>query len=280
MARPFVTLTVATTIAASLALGACRGGPLKRVTVEMQWQRGAIGQEDRGSLHFQKGSLDCSLNFYSDQSIKYIKSFGSGSVPVVFNVSYGDSGKPSGATLSRIGEWDANKFQRNERLLTTGVRAELSKAEETKTFRVDSPAACFDAVPPTKGLRFSSGLTLLLLLLTVNFGLLAVGFFHSREESPTEHASKRALLGRAAIALASGSQVLFLVYAAAGRFAWVRFYPGNPIQIYAILAGVILSCMALGTALFGRGLKRVAGALVAITTAGLWLLAAIASVAV
>lgn len=277
--RLLTKLSAATAIV-SLSFGACSGDPLKRITVKMKLQQGAVGQGDRASLHFQKGAVDCSLNFYSGQSIKYVESFGSALVPAVFSVSYANSGKPTGATLLRVGEWDASKFQPNETLLATAEGVEVGKSGETKTFRVDSPASCFEAVPGTKDLRFSSGLTLFLLLLTVNLGLLAAAFLHSGEGPCSEHSSRRTLLGTVAVALACGSQILFLVYAAAGRFAWVRFYPGNPIQIYAILVGVILSCVALGTALFGIGLKRIAGALVAITTAGLWVLAAIASVAV
>jgi len=247
----------------------------------MNWVRGAIGQQDRASLHFQKGAVDCSLNFYSDQSARYIESFGSAPVPVVFDVSYASGGKPMGATLVRVGAWDANKFQPNERLLATTEKFELGKPGEARTSKIDSPGGCFDSVAASIETNFSPDITVFFLLLTANIGLVAVGFLHRCTESSIEYASRMATLaGTVALALASSSQILFLAYAAAGRFAWVRFYPGNPIQTYAILTGVILSASALVTALFGSGLKRIAGFLVAVTTAGLWVLAAVASVAV
>ncbi len=145
----FLTRMGSASVIVSLSLGACGGGPLKRITVQMKRQEGAVGHGDRASLHFQKGSVDCSLNFYSGQSITYVENFGSSLVPVVFSVSYGENGKPNGATLVRVGEWDASKFQPNERLLATAERIELGKAGETKTFRVDSPGSCFDAAPGT-----------------------------------------------------------------------------------------------------------------------------------
>jgi len=269
-------------IIASLSLGACSAGPLRRVTVEMMWQQGAIGQKDRASLHFQKGLVDCSLNFYDNSSLKYIERFRSVRAPVVFDVSYMDTGKPFGATLVRVGEWNASRFQPNERFLATTEVMKLGNAEDAGKTNIDSPGGCFDPVPAIAQIHIPQQTTIILLLLIcANFGLGSLGLIYGHHKSSEEHPSRTAsLLGTTALAMAGSSQILFLAYAAAGRFAWVRFYPGNPIQTSAILIGVILCCGALVTALFGSGLRRVAGALVAVITAGLWLIAAVASVSV
>lgn len=280
MPRLLTKLTFATMLASLLQV-ACGGDPLKRITVEMKWQRGAIGQQDRAFLHFQKGPVDCSLNFYSEQSVKYIETFGSAPVPVVFDVSYTSSGKPSGATLVRVGKWGANKFQPGERVLSTAQKLEFGKPGEARTFKIDSPGGCFESLPASIEVHFSAETTIFLLLLTANIGLVTVAFLYGGSEPSVEHPSRKGTtFGTGALALASGSQILFLAYALAGRFGWVRFYPGNPIQTYTILAGVILSAAAFVAGLFGTGLKRWAGLLVAVTTAGLWFLAAVASVAI
>jgi hypothetical protein len=117
------------------------------VTLQMKWQPGGIKQADRVSLHFQKGSIDCSLNFFQSEDFeKYIKSFGPAEVPVIFDVSYSKSGKPSGALLIRVGEWEASKLQPNERLLSTGQKLERGKPGEVKVLKIDNPGGCFDPI--------------------------------------------------------------------------------------------------------------------------------------
>jgi len=65
-------------------------------------------------------------------------------------------------------------------------------------------------------------------------------------------------------------------------FAWlfqsVRFYPGNPVETASIYCGFSLSAAALLTASFG--LKRLMGIIIAFTTALLWVISAVGSVAV
>lgn len=91
---------------------------------------------------------------------------------------------------------------------------------------------------------------------------------------------KAATYGLLAVALAACSQMLYLAFGFAWWFHWIRFYPGNPIQTFGILAGLTLSVCALIMAAFGRGMNGAAGAVVAIANIGLWLLSAIASVAI
>lgn len=119
------------------------------VTLEMKWQPGGIKQGDQVSLHFQKGSVDCSLNFFQSEDFeKYLKGFGPAEVPVIFDVSYGKSGRPSGALLVRVGDWDASKLRPNERLLSTTQKLQRAKPDEAKNLKIDSPGGCFDAIPP------------------------------------------------------------------------------------------------------------------------------------
>lgn len=100
-------------------------------------------------------------------------------------------------------------------------------------------------------------------------------------EAPSGQSSRRAaLFGSLALGLVFSSQILYLVFSAAWLFRWTRFYPGNPLQNFAILGGLALSAGAFITAFFGAGLKRVAGILSSMLTVGLWLLSAVASVAV
>lgn len=113
----------------------------KLITVEMKWQRGGAKEANRVSLHFQKGAVDCSLNFFESEELrKYIESFGSGGVPVTFKVYYDPGGKPSGVFLIRVGVWEANRLRPNEGLLATSVRLKPGES-----FKVNSPAGCFDA---------------------------------------------------------------------------------------------------------------------------------------
>ena len=141
ISRPLMALILAG------AITGCLSQRKAQVTIKMKWQPGGITEGDRVSLHFQKGSVDCSLNFFQSEDLeKYIKSFGAAEVPVIFDVSYSKTGKPSGALLVRVGEWDASKLQPNERLLSTGQKLERGKPGEVKVLKIDSPGGCFDPI--------------------------------------------------------------------------------------------------------------------------------------
>ena len=123
----------------------------------------------------------------------------------------------------------------------------------------------------------------LLLISLVNLCFLAVAvFYHCRERAMDagKPPSKTATYGLLAVVLASCSQLLYLGFGFAWWLHWMRFYPGNPIQTLGILAGLVLSVCALIMAALGRGLNGAAAAVVALTNIGLWLLSAIASVAI
>jgi hypothetical protein len=121
------------------------------------------------------------------------------------------------------------------------------------------------------------------LLLLISFGNLCsclVALVHSPDENASALPLKSTSWSAIALALASGSQLLYLAFSAAWLFRWIRFYPGNTVESLAILAGLTLSAGAFVIALFGGGLKRWAGVFGSAITALLWLLSAVASVAV
>jgi hypothetical protein len=134
-----------------------------------------------------------------------------------------------------------------------------------------------------KKLHLVSGTFALLLLSFANLCLLALPTLYRISQpvrSPEQLPRWTTWSGSLALALAFTSQVLFLAYLAAALFRWMQFYPGNPIQNFAIRGGLALSVGAFVTALFGAGPSRYAGVLSSVVTAGLWLLSAVASVAV
>jgi hypothetical protein len=134
-----------------------------------------------------------------------------------------------------------------------------------------------------KEVHLASGTLALLLISFANLCLLALpALYRICQPAPPSEQLPRGTtgFGSLALGLAFSSQILFLAYVAAGLFRWTKFYPGNPIQTFAILGGLALSAGAFVTALFGTGPKRWAGALSSAITGGLWLLSAVASVAI
>lgn len=258
--------------------------PQNRITVQMEVRRRTTGQKDTASLQFQKGSVNCSLNFHSQESVNYIDNYDSRAVPVVFDLRYSSNGKPSGADLVRIGERDATKFEPGERALTTSQTVRLGEPGVPTRIRIDSPSACFDPLTSLPEKAYFSITTLLPLLLSfVNLGLVAAAFLRSNNRATSaieENHRNTRLWDTAGLGFAAGSQILYLVLATAWLFRWTRFYPGAPIPTRSIAVGLILSLGAFVTAPFGSGFKRIAGLVAAIITGGLWLLAAVASVAV
>ena len=141
-----VLITISFGLVTTLSKTAYAEERMKIVTLCMKWQLGGIKQADKISLHFQKVSVDCSLNFFqSDQFVNYIQSFGSRQIPVIFNVSYHEDGQPSGAVLVKVGDWEASKLQPNERLLSTTQKMEPGRAH-ANLLKLNSPAGCFDPI--------------------------------------------------------------------------------------------------------------------------------------
>jgi len=131
--------------------------------------------------------------------------------------------------------------------------------------------------------HIAPGTVVLLLVCCINLGLLAFAAYRDDEaeasssETPT---NDRRTAGRLSLLLASGTQMLYIAFVAAWWFQWMKFYPGRPIETVGILSGLLLSAGALVIGMFGTGLRRTAVAFVGFTTGLLWLLSAVASVAV
>jgi len=122
--------------------------------------------------------------------------------------------------------------------------------------------------------------TLFLLLAVANLCLCIVALVHDLDDDDSPRSPKTVKRFVFAPALAGMSQLLYLAFVVVGFFRLIRSYPGNPIEIFGILAGLALSAAAFVMALLADGLKRWAGILSSAVTALLWLLAAVASVAV
>jgi hypothetical protein len=127
-----------------------------------------------------------------------------------------------------------------------------------------------------------SPLTLLLLLMSAAnlYGIGVSMWWYRHSEPATPAKPMREKWGILALILSSCSQLLYLLFFFAWLFQWIHFYPGNPIENIAILCGRSFSTAALCIAFFGPSSQRIVTIVVAVTTTGMWLLAAVASVAV
>jgi hypothetical protein len=128
--------------------------------------------------------------------------------------------------------------------------------------------------------RLSLFAILLLLISSGNLYGMGLAIWYQNSDSLTSSKALPDKWGTIAIVLLACSQVLYLFFFFAWLFQWVRFYPGNPVETISIACGLSLSAGALLTASFGFGLKRLVGIIVALTTALLWFISAIGSVAV
>jgi hypothetical protein len=131
--------------------------------------------------------------------------------------------------------------------------------------------------------QLQTGTAVLLLISAVNLILIVCAAFYPRGEldSPSGVISNKVKkLGSLSLVMAALSQVLYLALTVTWFYNWINFYPGNPTQAFVLLAGLLLSAVAFVTALFGTGLERAAGIVVGVTTFGLWVLSAMASVVI
>ena len=119
----------------------------------------------------------------------------------------------------------------------------------------------------------------LLLLSAINLWAIGMATCRSEPESSTQMNSRRHELGAIALFLVGLSQTVYVVDVLAWLFRWIRFYPGAPIETFAMYSGLLLSVTALLIAPFAIGLRRLVGVGVALITSAMWLLAAAVSVA-
>ena len=276
--------SAAAAILVALLQAACIAGSTKPVTVEMKWRPAAVQGPWRGSLYFEKGQITCSLDIHTEASQKYIESFGSAPVPVVFDVVFAKGGKPVTAELVRLGEWDADRLGPNERLLGIGHTTRSLKPGQSERMTINVPGDCFDPVTSTlEKTYFSAAIFAPFLLSFFNLGLLALAFFNrKREAGDAPHLRPRLAAPSASLPLwlAAGSQVLYLLMATLWLYRLIRFSPGSALVGWMVFTGLVLSVSAFLTALRTRGLPCWAAIFVAFTTAWLWQLAALATIAV
>jgi hypothetical protein len=128
--------------------------------------------------------------------------------------------------------------------------------------------------------RLSLPAFLLLLLSATDLYLIGVAMLHRHSRSATPSGPLRDEARTLGLILLSSSQLLYLMFFFAWLFQWMHFYPGNPTEEIAILCGLSFSVAGLCTAPFGPSSQRLITIVVALTTVGMWLLAAVASVAV
>jgi hypothetical protein len=74
--RNLAKMIAAVIFVTSFSGSSCSGDSTKETIVKMKARRGGVHKADSVSLHFQNASVDCSLNFYSAESGKYIESLG------------------------------------------------------------------------------------------------------------------------------------------------------------------------------------------------------------
>ena len=120
-----------------------------------------------------------------------------------------------------------------------------------------------------------------LLISGINLCGLAYALFLNEQGAPDFHFTRVQLRWAAPLSmiLAFLSQALYLVFLAAWLFHWVRFYHGA--RIYGTIPpGLTLSFFGLLIAILGTGPKRWVSLMVSVTTGFLWILTAVASVAV
>lgn len=121
---------------------------------------------------------------------------------------------------------------------------------------------------------------LLLLISAANLYLIGFAVWHRRSESATPSKPVRDELRTLGLILLSCSQLLYLLFFFAWLFQWMHFYHGNPAENITILCGLSFSVAGLCASPFGPISQRLITFVVAFTTAGMWLLAGIASAAV
>ena len=119
-----------------------------------------------------------------------------------------------------------------------------------------------------------------LLISGTNLYCLAYALFLNEQGSAAFQLTRIKLkwAARMSIILTFLSQTLYLVFLAAWLFHWVCFYPGAP--VYRVVpTGFALSFFGLVAALLGTSPKNWVSFMVSLTTASLWIIAGVVSVA-
>jgi hypothetical protein len=116
------------------------------VTLEMKRQSHGTMSSEEISLHYRKGSVDCSLRFVPSPELRnYIDSFGPVTIPVALGVSFDNKGNPLDAHVVTVGEWNASKLGPKERSLIITREFGRGKPGEAQAFKINGQADCFDS---------------------------------------------------------------------------------------------------------------------------------------
>lgn len=125
---------------------------LRPVTLSMKWARGDPHYGPNfiwlSKPCLTSGDLpcECIMQFKETNSKEfadYISSFGDGPVPVVYQVLYGSDGLAHGKRLESVGNWQADRFPRNDRLLGISSTFQGGKPGQKQTANIHDPADCF-----------------------------------------------------------------------------------------------------------------------------------------
>ncbi|HEY3972820.1 MAG TPA: hypothetical protein VGM18_07435 [Candidatus Sulfotelmatobacter sp.] len=147
-------LLMATALARSQqnSADATGGESISLVTLSMTW--------GRGGLHYGPNFIwlaapcqksfsvpcECAMNFKvirSQEFAEYISSFGSAPVPVTYRVRYGSDGQAEAAKLDSVGNWQAERFPANDRLISIKFEFKKGQPSQKQETGYRSPADCF-----------------------------------------------------------------------------------------------------------------------------------------
>jgi hypothetical protein len=142
-----VVISITTTLSLIGLLVGCVYHDSRLVTVGMRLEQDTISTAGKIRLHFENHSLDCWLNFSQPSEFRdYLANFGSGSVPVVFRVSFDGSGKPLDAVLISVGAWKAENLPSDERRLKIARKFRDLKPGKSITMSLPTQGDCFDPI--------------------------------------------------------------------------------------------------------------------------------------
>jgi len=122
------------------------------VTLSMRWARGDPHYGPNfiwlSTPCLTSGDVpcECTMQFKGTNSKEfadYISSFGDGPVPVVYQVLYGSDGLAHGNRLESVGNWQADRFPRNDRLLGISFTFKGGKPGQKQRANIHDPAGCF-----------------------------------------------------------------------------------------------------------------------------------------
>jgi hypothetical protein len=126
------------------------------VTLRMGWERGDVHYGPnfirlrQPCQNSDDVTCSCRVRFATrtPKFADYIASFGSGKVPVVYQVIYGSDGQASAVRFLSVGTWTRDKLSSpNDGLIEVEFGHESPQQGQRTRHRVKSPADCFPTLP-------------------------------------------------------------------------------------------------------------------------------------